>query len=92
MGTGNLGCTATIPAEMLISGGIAAGVTLPLFAYYTYIRLGKSGLCARSAQTCCSPPPLHSVLLYGLLVGCALMLVVAMETGPIKTETLVTSP
>lgn len=64
------------PRELLISGGIAAGITLPLFAYFTYAFSTNPIFAIWSSQNILqSPHPLHYVAAYGLLVACALIAV-----------------
>lgn len=64
------------PLELLISGGIAAGITLPLFAYFTYAFSTNPIFAIWSSQNILqSPHPLHYVAAYGLLVACTLIAV-----------------
>ncbi len=64
------------PRELLIPGGIAAGITLPLFAYFTYAFSANPIFAIWSSQNILqSPHPLHYVAAYGLLVACALIAV-----------------
>ncbi len=62
------------PRELLIAGGIAAGITLPLFAYFTYTFAANLIFAVWSSQNILlSPNPLHYVSAYCLLVTFALI-------------------
>ncbi len=62
------------PREFVMAGGIAAGLTLPLFAYYSYTFAVNPIFAVWSSQNILqSPNPLHYVAAYGLLVAFALV-------------------
>ncbi len=62
------------PRQLLITGGIAAAITLPLFAYFTYTFAANPIFAVWSSQNILmSPNPLHYVAAYCLLVGFALI-------------------
>lgn len=62
------------PRELLMIGGIAAGITLPLFAYYTYTFAANPIFAVWSSQNILqSPHPLHYVAAYVLLVALAII-------------------
>ncbi|MBA3874603.1 MAG: hypothetical protein H0X30_36200, partial [Anaerolineae bacterium] len=64
------------PRELLINGGIAAVITLPMFAYFTYIFSANPIFAVWSSQNILmSPNPLHYVAAYILLVAFALIAV-----------------
>lgn len=60
------------PRELVIAGGIAAGITLPLFAYFAYAFSSNPIFAIWSAQNILmSPHPLHYIAAYGLIVAFA---------------------
>ncbi len=62
------------PREFTITGGIAAVITLPLFAYFTYTFASNPIFAVWSSQNILqSPPPLDYVAAYILLVAFALV-------------------
>ncbi len=62
------------PREFVIAGGIAAVITLPLFAYFTYTFAANPIFAIWSSQNILqSPPPLDYVAAYILLVAFALI-------------------
>ncbi len=62
------------PREFVIAGGIAAVITLPLFAYFTYTFAANPIFAVWSSQNILqSPPPLDYVAAYILLVAFALV-------------------
>jgi len=62
------------PREFVIAGGIAAVITLPLFAYFTYTFAANPIFAIWSSQNILqSPPPLDYAAAYILLVAFALI-------------------
>ncbi len=62
------------PSELVVVGGLAAGLTLPVFAYFAYAFSANPIFAVWSSQNILmSPHPLHYAAAYGLLVACALV-------------------